>query len=221
MPSEAAVDATTRLEWIDRLATILIARAPAVRFDLARATEERTAIFRLRYEVVIERGWVSADTMPTGLEQDADDDQAVLIGGWDGERLVAAGRVLFPTPDRGLPVERIFDLKVEPHDHVAHVDRLCVARTHREPSHRVFGALTGRCWQELRTYGFTACCGIDSAAMVRVFRRVGLTLTPLGPPRRYWGELRSPMLFDPSTLSAPEPPSRAPRPGESAAAAVT
>jgi hypothetical protein len=214
-------EAAARLERVDRFAAILIVRAPAIRFDLVRAAADREAVFRLRYEAVIERGWAAPDTMPDGLEHDADDEQAVLIGGWDGEQLVAAGRIIFPAPWRRLPVERVFDLTVKPGGRVVHVDRLCVARTHREPTHRVFGALIARCWQEVRAHGFDACCGIDSAAMVRVFKRVGLTLTPLGPPRPFWGERRSPMLFAPGAAAALDPASAAPRPGDGGAAADT
>jgi N-acyl-L-homoserine lactone synthetase len=205
MAMGAVDEATARIERTDRFAAALIARAPAVKFDLARSATDREAIFRLRYQVVIERGWVAPDAFPTGLEHDTDDSHAVLIGGWDDRRLVAAGRVLFPGPERRMPIERVFDLTLEPGRRVAHLDRLCVARTHRESSHRVFGALLGRCWQEMRANGFSACCGIDSAAMTRVFRRVGLPLIPLGSPRHYWGEHRSPMYFDPAANSATEP----------------
>ena len=205
MATNGAVEITARLEQVDRFASTLMARAPAIRFQLATSVEERQAIFRLRYAVVIERGWVPPETMPNGMEQDTDDDRAVLIGGWDEKGLAAAGRVIFPEPGYRLPVERFFGLAIGPDSRVAHLDRLCVARLQRERSHCAFGALVGRCWHEMRAHGYGACCGIDSAAMTRVFRRLGLTLTPLGPPRRYWGELRSPMLFDPAAISQLSP----------------
>lgn len=191
-----------RLGRADRAAAGAIKRAPSVHFDLARSARDREAVFRLRYQVVVERGWAPAGAMPNGLERDVDDDRAVLVAGWDGGRLVAAGRILYPAPGCRLPVERVFDLTIEPGDQVAHIDRLCVARAPGESSHRIFAALIGRCWLELRAHGAHACGAIASAAMVRIFRRVGFTVTSLGPPRSYWNEQRYPVLFDPGTTSS-------------------
>jgi N-acyl-L-homoserine lactone synthetase len=181
---------------LDRLATALQRRAAPVRFALAETVGEREAIFRLRHDVVVERRWAAPETMSGGLERDADDDHACFVAGWDGERLVACARLIFPATGRRLPVERIFDLTVEPAGQVMSIDRLIVARSHSDPRHRVMAGLVTRCWQEAAARGFQVAAGIDSKPMLRLYRLIGVHATVLGPARAHWNEERFPVRID-------------------------
>ncbi|HEY7036857.1 MAG TPA: hypothetical protein VH482_36350 [Thermomicrobiales bacterium] len=187
------------LAQLDELARLAIARVAPVRYGVAGSTAAREAVFRLRHRAVVERGWAAPDDLPDGLERDADDERAVLIGGWRGEELVAAARLIFPVPGRRLPVEAVFDLVVEPCGQIVHVDRVTVARAHSDPGSRVLLGLIGRCWLEMRERGFRLGAGIESPGVIRLFRLVGLDVTVLGPARRYWDEDRYPIRFDPTT----------------------
>jgi hypothetical protein len=183
---------------LDHLARLAIARVAPVRYGVAGSDSAREAVYRLRHRAVVERGWATPDDLCGGLERDEDDERAVLIGGWDGDELVAAARLIFPAPARRLPVEAVYDLVVEPRGQVVHVDRVTVARERSDSGSRVLLGLIGRCWLEMREHGFHVCAGIDSAGTIRLYRRLGFAVTVLGPARRYWDEERYPVRFDPT-----------------------
>jgi len=196
------VDRGDRAAQLDQLARLAIARVAPVRYEVARSAAAREAVYRLRHRAVVERGWAAPDDLSDGLERDGDDERAVLIGGWDGEDLVAAARMIFPAPARRLPVEAIYDLVVEPDGQVVHVDRVTVARVHSDPGSRVLLGLIGRCWLEMRERGYHVWAGIDSAGTIRLYRRLGFGVTILGPAQRYWDEDRYPVRFDPTAAVA-------------------
>jgi len=186
------------LARLERIATALLARRNSIRYDVTRTMDEREEVFRLRYRAVIERGWATPQDLPNGLERDADDERAVLIGAWNGADAVAAARMIFPEPGQRLPVESLFDLVVEPAGHVVHVDRITVARSAGDRASRLLIGLIARCWLEMRARGYHVWAGIDSPGSLRLYRRLGFEMTVLGPPRRYWSEERFPVRFDPT-----------------------
>ena len=102
------------LAMVDTMAAHVIRLAAPIRWAVSESPSERDAIFRLRYRVVIERGWAGPEDLPDGRECDAYDDAATHIVGWDGPALAAAARLNFPSPGRLLPVEESFGLRVEP-----------------------------------------------------------------------------------------------------------
>ena len=187
------------LARVDAFAAAAVARAAPVRFALATSPDERAAIFRLRAATVVERGWLPPDAFPDGMERDAYDDHALLVAGWDGETLAAAGRLVLPRPGERLPTETHFDVTVEPAGQVVNLDRMVVARPYTDPCHRTTVALAFACWQELRRHGFHYFAGVVTPGVLRLYRRAGWQVTPIGPARSYWGELRTPCLFDPSS----------------------
>jgi N-acyl-L-homoserine lactone synthetase len=185
-------------EQLDQWASKLIRAVDPIRFHVATRRAARECLFRLRYHAVIERGWARPEDFTDHLETDAYDARAVHVGGWNGPDAVATARLIFPHPKRPLPVEEIFDLRIEPQGSVVHVDRFTVARRHSEGTHRLFLALIGRCWLEMRARGLHLGAGIDSLAMLRLYRRLGFSVSILGPPRHYWAEDRYPVLFEPA-----------------------
>jgi N-acyl-L-homoserine lactone synthetase len=62
--------------------------------------------------------------------------------------------------------------------------------------HRALAGLLGRSWQETRKRGYSQVCGNVSAAMVRLYRRLGISVTILAPAAPYAGEERLPIRFD-------------------------
>jgi N-acyl-L-homoserine lactone synthetase len=185
----------------DAVASKFLATAAPIEFRCAETDLEREAIFRLRYRVVVERGWAPASNFPNGLERDAYDDFALHIGGWCDGELAATGRIVFPRPGRLLPTEHVFGFIVEPRGQVANLDRVAVAPHYSDRRHRVARGLLGAIWQEIRAHGFCRLAGIETRAAIRFYWMVGLHMTEIGPPLEYWGEQRIPVVFDPSTAA--------------------
>ncbi len=187
------------LRAVDELMRDHVARAAPLRFDVARTDADRDVAYRLRYRVAIEHGWADPAEFPHGRETDAFDREAVHVVGWDGDVLAATGRLIAPRPDRPLPTEALFDVAVAPRGRVVNVDRLAVAPGYSDRRHRTMFGLMGATWGQTRALGCHAWVGINTEAMVRLYRLLGFTPTPLAPPRLYWGEQRLPVLCDGTT----------------------
>jgi hypothetical protein len=97
---------------VDALATMAVGWVAPIHFTVAQSEAERQAAYRLRYQTVIERGWLKPEDLPNGVEYDKYDDQAIQILGWDGEKAVATCRLILPAPGLRLPTEVAFDLQV-------------------------------------------------------------------------------------------------------------
>ncbi|MBI2925055.1 MAG: GNAT family N-acetyltransferase [Verrucomicrobia bacterium] len=187
-----------RAGLVDALAERMIAQAEPVRFGLATSPGEKEAVFRLRYAVVLERGWGRPADFPDGLERDEYDADALHIVAWNDRRLVGACRLVCPRPGRPLPTEAAFGLTIEPRGRVIDAGRLCVARADRWLGAKLWGGLLARAWIELRALGFTWACSVVTPAGVRLYRRLGIRLEPLAAPRWVWGERRFPILAKPA-----------------------
>jgi len=181
----------------DARAAQLIARAAPLTFRVAQSPAEREAVYRLRYSIVVEKGWAKPEDFPDGLERDAYDDTAVQIVAWDGDELAAAARLVPTVPGHPLPTEEAFGLKIESRTQLMDVGRTCVAQAYRDAQHRVLAGLLGRTWMEMRAGGCTEACGIVAPAVVRMCRGMGFHVVILGAPRLVWGEQRSPVLIRP------------------------
>ena len=184
------------LEVMDALGRRVVAAAAPLAFRRARSEGELEAVFRLRYRVCVDRGWVKAEELPDGVERDAYDERAIHLTAWDGERLAALCRIVLPEPGRRLPVEATFDLVLEPPGQVVDLGRVAVADTYRGNDRRVLSGLVGCAWLEARSLGFHDCSGVASKPMLELYRRAGLEMTVLGPPRLSWGEWRMPIQID-------------------------
>ena len=175
-----------------------IARAAPVRFGVARSAEDVEAAYRLRHEVVVERGWAPADAFPGGLERDADDNAAVQVAGWHHGRVVATARLIRPADDHPLPTEAAFDMLLAGRDQLVDIGRVCVASAYRDSAHRVFRGILGQVWYEMRRLGHEEGVMAVSDAVARLYERWGLGVTILGRSRMYWGELRLPARIAPA-----------------------
>jgi N-acyl-L-homoserine lactone synthetase len=182
---------------LDRLAERLLTDAP-LRVAAATSAQERAAIFTLRHAHVADHG----TRLPGGLERDPYDDDALLIGAWDGGRLAGTMRLVFPETARRLPVEATFDLVVAPRGQVVEAGRLVLSPAYRgDPAHGVWGALFAHGWGAMRARGYAVLAGAASAAMVDRLRALGLPFEILGPARSHWGEQRHPVRLDASRSS--------------------
>lgn len=187
-PSEQAI--------ADAIAKQFIALAEPVRFSVAQSPDELEAAYRLRYEVVIQQGWVRPEEFCRGLELDQYDADAVHLLGWDGQKVVATTRLVFPAPNRGLPTETEFDLRVEPPGQVVDGGRAIVDRAYSDYRHQIFAGLLGHSWFEIQARGYCYLCGAATSAMIRLCRSLGYQISVLGSGRQYWGAQRYPMRFD-------------------------
>lgn len=180
----------------DAVATEFIRRAAPIRFRVAQSAAELEAVYRLRYQVVVERGWADSEDFPTNLEQDIYDGQGIAVIGQDGATVVATNRLTLPAAGRLLPTEVEFGLKIEPQGRVVDGGRAIVDKAYSDHQHRIFAGLLGQNWFEIKARGFYYLCGLASAAMIRLCRSLGYQITILGPARQYWGEWRYPIRFD-------------------------
>ncbi|MEJ2597148.1 MAG: GNAT family N-acyltransferase [Anaerolineales bacterium] len=184
------------LALADSLAGRIVGEAAPIQFRLAQSDSDRQAVYRLRYQVVIEHGWAQPEDLPDGLERDAFDERAIHIAGWDGDVLAATSRLVLPDSQSPLPTEQAFNIKVEPQGRVADMGRQIVDRDYSNVRHLVFAALLAKTWLEMRQRGFTLVCGDFSPAVTRLYRMVGFDVKQIGPSRKFWGEKRFPILVD-------------------------
>lgn len=174
-----------------------IALSPNVRFTLAQLPEEREAIYRARYEAVIKKDWAKPRDMPDGIERDEYDDQALHLIGWEDDRMLILGRVVFPSPTRPLPTEAAFDLEIEPHQQVVDSGRIVLLQPNRSDNqHKLFLGLMSHAWQEMRARGYCHVCAAMTTSVLRLYRLMGIHWDVLGEPRLYWGKLRYPCKYD-------------------------
>jgi N-acyl-L-homoserine lactone synthetase len=185
------------LARLDTLSALAVSWVAPVRFGLALTRQERQAAYRLRYQAVIEHGWLGPADLPDGREHDEYDDQAVHILAWDGDTPVATCRLVLPAAGMRLPTEIAFDIQMEPAGEIVDAGRFVVRREYSSQEHLLLAALLARTWLEVRALGFTRCCAaFASRSMLRVFSRMGFHYQVLAPPRFYWGCERYPLLFD-------------------------
>lgn len=180
----------------DAVATLFIACAAPISFRLAQSPAELEAVYRLRYQVVVEQGWARPEDLPTGLEQDSYDQRGSYLIGLDGPHLVATTRLVFPDGGRLLPTEADFGVRVEPEGGVVDGGRTIVSRAYSDRQHRIFMGLLGQNWFELKRRKFYYLCGAATGAMIRLCHSLGYQITVVGPARHYWGERRYPIRFD-------------------------
>lgn len=184
------------LQQADELARNMVMTAAPLRFCVAQSQAELQVVYRLRYEVVIARGWAQPEDLPEGLERDEYDDFAVHIVAWDGAQIAATSRIVLPAPDRALPTERAFEIKIEPHGQVADMGRQIVARAYGSVEHLVFAALLAQTWLEIHARGCTLVCGDFTPVVTRLYRLMGFQVAQVGPAREFWGEERFPIVVD-------------------------
>lgn len=177
------------LAELDARAARAIAQAAPLRIGMAATDEERRAVYRLRWECVVERGWAAAQDLPAGLETDEyDDAAAVHVVAWHDEAIVGTCRLTFPQPGRPLPTEAAFGIEIEPVGDVFNCDRLLVTRAHRGVV--TARAVLARAWLAARARGHGVGAGTATPSAAQMFRSLGLQVTVLAGPRLLWGEQR-------------------------------
>lgn len=177
----------------DELARQLITRASPIEVRVATTPDELAAVFGLRHDTVIEMGWQDEHDLAGGQERDEYDDGAIQLAAWDGDALAGTLRVVLPEGGRPLPIEKAYELVVEPRGLVVGVGRVVVARPYRGGEHRVLGALSGSAWLQMRDHGFQWVSAAATNEILDLFRHLGFEVQVLGSPRPYWGESRYPM----------------------------
>ena len=190
MTSAAVADLAASL---DRLAEQVLANLAPLSFDVARTAADVDAALRLRYECVIERGWARPEDFPDGRERDEYDADAIQLVCRDGVAIAGTLRLVLPEPDRPLPVERDFDIRMDLPGQTADSGRLVVAPSHRGlEGHPVLAGLYSLCWLEARRLGYSRIVAAASAELVNLYESLGLRIRFLGPPKLCWGEERRP-----------------------------
>jgi len=189
------------LRELERIAIELTSSIAPLRIGVARDAADLDAMFRLRAREIVERGWASPASMPSGRDRDDSDDDAVQIAVFDAAEVVGACRLILPAPQRLLPLERDFDLRLEPRGGVVQWSRLVLARPYRgDPQHRLAMACFAALWLQTTRHGFDACSGAIATPMLKLYRAIGMDFQVLAEPRVIDGELRYPALSSAATL---------------------
>ena len=189
------------LRELEHVALELTSSIAPLRIGLAREAADLDAMFALRAGEIVERGWAPPASMPDGRDRDEYDDDAVHIAVFDTGKVVGACRLLLPSPHRLLPIERDFDLRLEPRGRVVQWSRLVLARAHRgDPQHRLAMACFAALWLQTTRHGFDACAGAIAKPMLELYRVIGMDFRVLAAPRMVDGELRYPALSSAATL---------------------
>lgn len=182
---------------LDHLAEQFLAQNAPLRFEVVITPPDLEAVYRLRYQEVMERGWGKPEDFPDGMEQDEHDLDAIQIAIWDGAELIGTARLILPVPDQPLPVEAAFDVTIEPRAQVVYLSRIVIAPAYRgKAGHLLMMGLLGKAWQAIRLRGFQHLCGVIAENMIRYFRILGVQVVPLGQPREFWGEKRFACYID-------------------------
>jgi hypothetical protein len=179
---------------LDALATRLAGAVP-LRVAPATTATELDAVMRLRSEHVVEAGWGDGD---------GPDAREVAIVAWDGEALAGTIRLILPQTGLRLPVERAFDLDIEPRGGVVEIGRLLIPADRRgDRAHLTWGTLFAHAWFEVRARGLSVLAGAATASLIARYEALGLPFEVLGPARRHWGEDRHPVRLDPARVVTP------------------
>ena len=185
----------TGLARLDNLAARLLADTAPLRVGIARTEGERIECYRLRYEAVVRRRWADPAEFPEGLERDAYDDVALHLVGWLDDRLAATARLVLPRPEIRLPTEEVFGATIEPAGRVADLGRMALAKGVRGGQHPLV-TLLALGWRTARENNAVALCAALTRPMTRLYDALGVPVRVVGPPRRYWGRDRYPVVFD-------------------------
>jgi N-acyl-L-homoserine lactone synthetase len=118
-----------------------------------------------------------------GRDVDSDDDRAVHLVAFRGDRAVGACRLLYP--EGAARSEPVF------------LGRITVVDPEDRARGSVAAALIGRSWLEIRAGGYSRISGLTSAPMLRLLHRMGFNVRVVGPPVRHFGEDRVPIVFGP------------------------
>ena len=186
---------------IDTIAAALVARAGPTTFRVAVDRADVEAAQRLRGLAVLDRGWAQTTDLTDGREEDADDDRAVHILATLSDEPIGTCRLIYPEEGRLLPMEQVRGASRLPNDAVE-VGRVVVIHSVAREQRTVLTGLIGSAWLELRAHGHQHICGIVSAPMLRLFRRLGFVVHVVGPVVTTFGEERYPILFEPTSEAA-------------------
>jgi hypothetical protein len=169
----------------------MIESVAPLRVGVAKSAADLDAMSRLRCAEIIERGWALPEAMPDGRDSDEYDAGAVQIAIWDGPDVVGACRLVLPSQERPLPVEREFGLRLEPPGGVVEWGRLVLADRYRgDRQHRLTAACLAALWLETTRRGFDACAGAAAKPLLALYEMMGFDVDVLGPPRWVHGDER-------------------------------
>lgn len=183
--------------WLHGVALQMMAVNHPLRFAIATTPQELDQVYRLRYDVVIEKGWKQPEELPDGIEQDAYDEDATQLVVWDDTVLAATTRLVFPAEGRSLPTEAAFDVMFQPPGQVVDVGRTIVARPYRDARrHLLLQGVIAHSWIEITGRGYCAIGAILTADMIDRYHEVGFEVNAVTPPQLYWGVERFACQFD-------------------------
>lgn len=208
----SAEDRSPDLAEQDRLDSLAVRALDALTpltFTLARTPREIDAVFRMRYECVIEMGWAKPEDYPDGRERDEYDDGARFIVCREDGGIVASARLVPPVLGQLLPAEREFRIGVRPPGRPVEVGRVIIPRRYRGgQSQLILAGLFARSWLTAREIGHDRIISTASAALIDLYRGLGLTVSTLAAPKLSWGEERAPIELT-GTMSSMGPLARA------------
>jgi N-acyl-L-homoserine lactone synthetase len=202
MSTEAVSRRELRARALDKLAEIGLGMLTPLVVEATQDPRDVDEALRLRYDCVVDLGWASAADFPDGRAADAWDGAATFVVCREAGRLIGALRLVAPQPDRPLPTEHDFDLRLQAREELIDAGRLVTrpqARAGR--THYLLAGLLARGWLTARAMGYDRVVSAASPALIEYYRGLGMGIDVLGPPRRHWGAERAPIEIRGSSAS--------------------
>ena len=189
--------ADSHLRRLDHLTEQVIASLEPLSFETVESATDLDAVYRMRYQCVVEQGWANPEDFPDGRERDASDSVATTIVCRDGDAIAGTVRMIPPGPEGVLPSERHFGFRLEPPGRAVESGRLVIGSNYRGGAgHPVLAGLFSRCWLEARQAGYDRVIALIPSKLIAVYRDLGVRVIELATPGLHWGQERTPVEID-------------------------
>jgi N-acyl-L-homoserine lactone synthetase len=150
---------------------------------VAARRDELEAIYRLRYEAYLRKGYIPPN--PSGKKNDEWDELATTIqfAAVEEGKVLGAVRLVLDSHE-GLPMERVFprevaDLRAQGRK-VAEASTLVVDRCHDEPGRKTWLSLCEAVWQEAEARGVDDLCIAVTRNHLKLYKRLLFELIGAG-----------------------------------------
>jgi N-acyl-L-homoserine lactone synthetase len=189
--------ADSHLRGLDQLTEQVIASVEPLSLEIVESAADLDAVYRMRYQCVVEQGWADPEDFPDGRERDPSDPVATTIVCRDGDAIAGTVRMIPPDAEGVLPSEKDFGFRLEPPGRAVESGRLVIGSDYRGGAgHPVLAGLFSRCWLEARRAGYDRVIALIPSKLIAVYRGLGVRVIELAPPRMHWGQERTPVEID-------------------------
>lgn len=164
--------------------------------QVADSDAAKRACYALRADVYVhEKQWIPVQAAPENLEVDAHDRDAVHLLATDlAGNPAGTFRLLFPTPERALPIEAMFGVVPPAAEVACELSRLIVRREYRSSSHVVMLGLCRAIFEQCVIRGIKEMYAVLERPLLDGLRLLGFPFMQIGDEREIFGGVTMPTL---------------------------